>query len=92
MKVILVLGAGLSSASLFRYLVERLELHSWRLVVANSNVDALRVQYESHPRITLETLDASDQERRRSLIALSDLVISMLPARFHVDIAKDCID
>lgn len=92
MKVILVLGAGLSSASLFRYLVERLELHSWRLVVANSNVDALRVQYESHARIALETLDASDQERRRSLIALSDLVISMLPARFHVDIAKDCID
>ncbi|NBO61048.1 MAG: saccharopine dehydrogenase, partial [Flavobacteriia bacterium] len=89
MKVILVLGAGLSSASLFRYLVERLELHSWRLVVANSNVDALRVQYENHASITLETLDASDQERRRSLIALSDLVISMLPARFHVDIAKD---
>lgn len=92
MKVILVLGAGLSSASLFRYLVERLELHSWRLVVANSNVDALRFQYQSHAHITLETLDASDQERRRSLIALSDLVISMLPARFHVDIAKDCID
>lgn len=91
MKVILVLGAGLSSASLFRYLVERLELHSWRLVVANSNVDVLKVQYENNARITLEILDATDQEHRKRLIAQSDLVISMLPARFHVDIAMDCI-
>ena len=92
MKVILVLGAGLSSASLFRYLVERLELHSWRLVVANSNVDVLKVKYENNARITLETLDATDQEHRKRLIAQSDMVISMLPARFHVDIAMDCID
>ncbi|MFM7664468.1 MAG: saccharopine dehydrogenase C-terminal domain-containing protein, partial [Bacteroidota bacterium] len=92
MKVILVFGAGLSSASLFRYLVERLELHSWRLVVANSNVDVLKVQYENNARITLETLDATDQEHRKRLIAQSDMVISMLPARFHVEIAMDCID
>jgi saccharopine dehydrogenase-like NADP-dependent oxidoreductase len=92
MKVILVLGAGLSSSSLFRYLTSNASANSWNIIIANANVEVLKVQYENNACITLVTLDATDQDHRKRLIAKSDLVISMLPARFHVDIAKDCIE
>jgi saccharopine dehydrogenase-like NADP-dependent oxidoreductase len=92
MKVILVLGAGLSSSSLFRYLTSNASANSWNIIIANANVEVLKVQYENNACITRVTLDATDQDHRKRLIAKSDLVISMLPARFHVDIAKDCIE
>ena len=38
------------------------------------------------------SFNALDPVQRRPEIERSDLVISMLPARFHVDVARDCID
>jgi saccharopine dehydrogenase (NAD+, L-glutamate forming) len=37
-------------------------------------------------------LDASDVVQRRSEIERADLVISMLPASMHMEVAKDCIE
>lgn len=92
MKVILVLGAGLSSSSLFRYLISNLSAHSWKLIIANANVDSLMDRYGLNPEIEVVTLDATHQEQRKRLIGRSNLVISMLPARFHFDVAQDCIE
>lgn len=92
MKVILVLGAGLSSASLFRYIIDNLTTNAWRLVIANVSIASLIERYGSIPEIDVVELDVTNQERRRNLIADCDLVISMLPARFHVEIALDCIN
>ncbi|MFM2039041.1 MAG: hypothetical protein RL432_1980 [Bacteroidota bacterium] len=82
----------MSSSSLFRYLTSNASANSWNIIIANANVEVLKVQYENNACITRVTLDATDQDHRKRLIAKSDLVISMLPARFHVDIAKDCIE
>jgi len=92
MKTILVLGAGLSASSLFRYLLNHLEKENWHLKIANKELDFLSDKYGNHPRIDLISLDASDAEERRALIAHVDIVISMLPPKFHPDVAKDCID
>lgn len=92
MKVVLVLGAGLSSSSLFRYLISHLKENNWRLIIANASIDVLSEKYGSISEIELVELDASDKARREQLIARSNLVISMLPARFHVEVARDCID
>ena len=92
MKVVLVLGAGLSSSSLFRYLISHLKENNWRLIIANASIDVLSEKYGSITEIELVELDASDKARREQLIARSNLVISMLPARFHVEVARDCID
>ena len=36
-------------------------------------------------------LDVFDKHQREEQIQKADIVISMLPARFHIDVAKDCI-
>jgi saccharopine dehydrogenase-like NADP-dependent oxidoreductase len=92
MKVILVLGAGLSSSALFRYLISNVSANSWRLIIANAKLDALVEKYASIPEVELVALDATDKAKRKDLISLSNLVISMLPASFHEDVARDCIE
>ena len=92
MKTILVLGAGLSASSLLRYLSERLESEHWMLKIGNADIEPLTAKYGSNERIQLFKLDASDADQRRSVIAHADLVISMLPAKFHPEVARDCID
>ena len=92
MKTILVLGAGLSASSLLRYLSERLVSEHWMLKIGNTDIEPLKSKYGSNERIQLFKLDASDADQRRSVIAHADLVISMLPAKFHPEVARDCID
>lgn len=92
MKTILVLGAGLSASSLLRYLSERLVSEHWILKIGNADIEPLTTKYGSNERIQLFKLDASDADQRRSVIAHADLVISMLPAKFHPEVARDCID
>ena len=92
MKTILVLGAGLSASSLLRYLSERLVSEHWMLKIGNTDIEPLTAKYGSTERIQLFKLDASDADQRRSVIAHADLVISMLPAKFHPEVARDCID
>ena len=92
MKVVLVLGAGLSSSSLFRYLISHLKENDWRLIIANASIDALSNKYGSIADVELLKLDANNKAQRQQLIARSNLVISMLPASFHVEVARDCID
>ncbi len=92
MKTILVLGAGLSASSLLRYLSERLVSADWMLKIGNSDIESLEAKYGSNERIHLIKLDASDAEQRRAVIAHVDIVISMLPASFHPEVARDCID
>lgn len=92
MKTILVLGAGLSASSLLRYLVGQLNEENWILKIGNSDIVELSKKYDGNDKIHLISLDASNAEARRALIAHVDLVISMLPAKFHPDVARDCID
>jgi saccharopine dehydrogenase-like NADP-dependent oxidoreductase len=92
MKTILVLGAGLSASSVLRYLSERLVSEDWMLKIGNADIEPLKSTYGSNERIQLIQLDASSVDERRAVIAHVDLVISMLPAKFHPDIARDCID
>ncbi len=91
MKNILLLGAGLSSSSIIRYLLEHsLELNLELLVVDQSE-ELILSKTMSHPRSQALTINALDAEARKPHLLKADLVISMLPARFHTEIAKDCI-
>ena len=92
MKSIAVLGAGLSSASLFRYLISNMQAFGWKLKIANWQIQDLEVKFGHLADIQIMQLDATNRDACRAIIAHSDLVISMLPARFHVEIARDCID
>lgn len=91
MKTILLLGAGLSSSSLIRYFLEHAEENNWQLRVCDRDLGMVQQKIGGHPRGVALSFNALDPTERASEIQQADLVISMLPAKFHVEIAKDCI-
>lgn len=91
MKSILVLGAGLSSSSLIRYLLENSSENNWKIKVVDQNIDLVKQKINNHPNGEALSFDALSADERKPEIEKADLVVSMLPARFHMEIAKDCL-
>ena len=92
MRTILLLGAGLSSPSLIRYLLNEAQKFNWQLKVVDQNKALVLEKLANHPRGEVLSFNALDAVARRSAIKDADLVISMLPAKFHPEVAADCID
>ena len=92
MKTILVLGAGLSASSLIRYLLENSIAHKWQVRIVDRDLDLVNAKISGHVNGVALAFNALNTDERRPEIEKSDIVISMLPARFHLDVAKDCID
>jgi saccharopine dehydrogenase-like NADP-dependent oxidoreductase len=92
MKTILLLGAGMSSSSLIRYLLAESEKFDWKLNVVDQNTALVLKKTANHPRAKALSFNALDAKARRTSIHEADIVISMLPARFHPEVAKDCIE
>jgi saccharopine dehydrogenase-like NADP-dependent oxidoreductase len=91
MKTILLLGAGLSSSSLIRYFLDHSEKFDWQLRVCDQDLALVQHKLNGHRRGIALSFNALDPEERKPEIEKADLVISMLPARFHLEVAKDCI-
>ncbi len=92
MKTILILGAGLSSSSLIRYVLNQAQNLNWMVRITDQNIDLVKSKINGHPNGIALNFNALNSEERRPEIEKADVVISMLPARFHIEIAKDCID
>ncbi|MDG1147448.1 MAG: saccharopine dehydrogenase C-terminal domain-containing protein [Crocinitomicaceae bacterium] len=92
MKTILVLGAGLSASSLIRYLLENSIAHEWQVRIVDRDIDLVNAKINGHRNGIGLSFNALNADERKPEIEKADLVISMLPARFHLDVAKDCID
>lgn len=92
MKKILILGAGLSASSLIRYLLFHAEEFNWEILAVDQDEAMVKRKMGSHPRGTALAFNALDRTERLPYMRSADLVISMLPARFHVEVAQDCID
>jgi saccharopine dehydrogenase-like NADP-dependent oxidoreductase len=91
MKTILILGAGLSASSLIRYLLEHSTQYNWKIRIVDQDISLVTRKINGHVNGIALSFNALDSLERRPEIEKADLVISMLPARFHVDVAKDCI-
>ncbi|MDG1397447.1 MAG: saccharopine dehydrogenase C-terminal domain-containing protein [Polaribacter sp.] len=91
MKNILIIGAGKSSSSLIKYLLEKSNKENLMLTIGDiSTKNALKL-IDNHKNAEAIQLDILDNIQREKAIKRSDIVISMLPARFHTEVAKDCI-
>ena len=91
MKNILIIGAGKSSSYLIKYLLEKSDKENLRLIIGDictKNIDPIIKNHKNGERILL---DVFNSEQRQQFIKKTDLVISMLPARYHIEVAKDCI-
>jgi saccharopine dehydrogenase-like NADP-dependent oxidoreductase len=91
MKIILILGAGLSSASLIRYLLDNSTEHNWKIRIVDRDQALVEQKINGHTNGVALSFNALDTSERLPEIERADLVISMLPARFHIDVAEDCI-
>ncbi len=89
MKKILIIGAGRSSTSLIRYLEENAVKYNWELTVADQDLDLVK-EKTNEPTIAI-TFDVFNDDQRDAEIEKVDVVISMLPAKFHPIIAKSCL-
>jgi len=92
MKTILVLGAGMSSSSLIRYFLENSQEYNWQVRIVDQDLNVVNEKINGHPNGIALSFNALDADERRPEIEKADLVISMLPARFHIGVAEDCID
>jgi len=88
MKHALVLGAGLVSRPLVRYLLDRPDIH---VRVASRTVSKARKLINGHPNGETVELDVADNDAIESLISNCDLTISLLPYAHHLRIAELCI-
>ena len=91
MKNILIIGAGKSSSYLIKYLLEKSNNENLRLTIGDICTKNADLMIQDHKNAKSILLDVFNLEQRQKLIKKSDLVISMLPARFHLEVAKDCI-
>lgn len=91
MKKILIIGAGRSASSLIKYLLEKSESENLELTIADISIDLAQKKTNNHPRAKAIALDIKNKEEREQAIQSTDLVISMLPAAMHIEVAKDCI-
>lgn len=91
MKIISIIGAGRSASSLITYLLDSAEKYDWQIKVCDRDLELAIQKINNHPRAVALAFDVNDSESRNTLVKQSDIVVSMLPATMHVDVAKDCI-
>jgi saccharopine dehydrogenase-like NADP-dependent oxidoreductase len=91
MRTILIIGAGRSASSLIKYLLNKAETERLHLTIADLSLELAQKKTNNHPNATPIQLDIANIEERQQQIQKADIVISMLPAHLHVEIAEDCI-
>lgn len=87
MQNILIFGAGRSSKFLISYLAGHAQQQKWSIRVADLQFD----EKFSNPEIEYSVLNVRDEFARDAEVKNADLVISMLPARFHKLVALSCL-
>ena len=92
MRHILIIGAGKSTGVLVNYLLNKAVDEKLHLTIADKSMDAALALCQENKNATAVELDIFHPESRRKLVEDSDIVISMLPARFHIHVANDCLE
>ncbi len=92
MRNILIIGAGRSATSLIRYLLDKSEAEELFITIGDISIQAAQKFTQEHPNARGIMLDVFNDIQRKKAVENSDLVISMLPARYHIDVAKDCLE
>ena len=91
MRNILIIGAGRSATCLIRYLLVKSSSEKLFITIGDISVDAAQKFTKNHANAKGILLDVFNKEQREEAVKNCDIVISMLPARFHIEVAKDCI-
>jgi len=91
MNNILIIGAGRSATALIDYVLEKAGDHGWFVTVGDSDPELARRKVNDHPQGRAAWLDVMKTNDRREMIGRADVVVSLLPAHLHLEVAQDCI-
>ncbi|MGB1231831.1 MAG: saccharopine dehydrogenase family protein [Winogradskyella sp.] len=91
MRKILIIGAGKSSSYLIKYLLNKTSTENIHITIGDLNVDNAKKLVGNHTNTAIIHLDVFDAASRSTAVKNADIIVSMLPARFHIEVAKDCI-
>lgn len=91
MRNILVIGSGKSSSYLIKYLLDKSQDENLHIIIGDIQTENAQTLIGKHPNAQAIALDVFDADARSNAIQNADIVVSMLPARFHIEVAKDCI-
>lgn len=91
MRKILVIGSGKSTSYLLKYLLDKSFEEQLFITVGDLYIKQAKKLIANHKNAEAITLDVFDEISRTNAIKEADIVVSMLPARFHIEVAKDCV-
>jgi saccharopine dehydrogenase-like NADP-dependent oxidoreductase len=92
MKKIVVFGAGMSSSTLIDYLIEQAERHDWIVRVGDMDLELAKRKTDGRIRSEAFVFNVKNEAQRAEEVSMADLVISMLPAHMHIEVAKACVE
>ena len=92
MKTVLLLGVGRSTHTLIKYLTINAKSLNIKVVLADQASNNFIQSYIQQELCTFLPLDINDAIMRKKHISNADLIISMLPPKFHYIVAKDCVE
>jgi len=91
MRKILVIGSGKSSSYLIKYFLDKSNSENLQITIGDISIENAKKLIGNHANANAIVLDVFDKESRANAVKNADIVVSMLPARFHIEVAKDCI-
>jgi len=91
MRHILIIGAGKSTGVLVDYLLNKSSTENIQLTIADKDIASASRLCNNHPNAQAIELDVFNDTARAAQLKKADIVISMLPARFHIEVARDCV-
>lgn len=91
MRHILVIGAGRSASSLIKYLLDHSEKEQLHITIGDLSIELAQQKTNNHKNARAISFDVCNDEQRKKEIQQADIVISMLPAHLHIEVAKDCV-
>ena len=88
MRRILILGAGMVSQPIVKYLLNQPDYH---VKMASRTISKAEAVIGSHERGQAEELNVTDDEHLENLISDAEVIVSLLPYEYHVKVANFCI-
>lgn len=87
---ILLIGAGRSANTLIQYLLQHADAYDWQITIGDQQVGLVKRKVGNGSARVIE-FDVHHVAQREREIKQADLVISMLPAHLHLEVAKACL-
>lgn len=88
MKKVLILGAGLVSKPMVDYLLRE----GFELIIATRTKDKADKLIKGRPGGRSVAWITEDMDKLSGMVNDADLTVSLLPYRYHVDVAKVCLE